>query len=131
MKYFKWLLLTLLVLLGGEYFLFKITFASTGEDAIQQVMSDIMESNPGVTCADVELFGSSLPIQHFYATEFEFVIFMKTAPNADVSLKTFTVPMKIIMPQIPILRIFSDYVWSINRNTVAGLLVDGGICKAP
>ena len=130
MKYIKWLLLTLLVLLGGDYFYFKRIMASKGEDAIQQIMSGIMESNPGVTCADVELFGSSLPIQHFYATEYEFVIYMKTAPNADISFKTFTVPMKITRPQIPILRIFTNSAWSVNRNTVVGLLLDGGICKA-
>lgn len=130
MKYFKWLLLALLVLLGGDYYYFKSTVASKGEDAIQQVMSGIMESNPGVTCADVELFGSSLPIQHFYATEYEFVIYLKTAPNADVTFQTFAVPMQITTPQIPILRIFTNSAWAVNRNAVVGLLLDGGICKA-
>lgn len=129
MKFIKWLLLAVAVAVAGQYFVFKNYVAEHGKIAVEDVMAAIAGSNPGVTCLDVEVYGSSLPLQHLYATEYEATAYLSTSSSAGGMFKSISIPVRLTTTNVPIFRVLTGSLLSVNRNEVAQRLIDKGFCK--
>ena len=129
MKSIKWLLLAVAVAVVGDYFVMKSYIADYGKSVAEDVMAAIADSNPGVTCLDVESYGSSLPLQYLYATEYEATAYLSTPPNVAGQVKSLSIPVRLTTTNAPVLRVFTNSLVSVNRNEVVQRLIDKGFCK--